>query len=375
MRLLALFCFYGCLLSACSGRQGSPAAAGAPAPPPSPSPTPWVSAVGPDGLPSSAMELLTASQDASCDLDFERSEALALEAVRQYPEHPLPRIFLQAAVLAQLQESDESGLKDEKLVRRFERETAAALRVARQREAAAPDARSQLYLGCCLGVRGLVKMQSGHFLRAYYDGQDAAQSLRLALSRDPGLYEADLGLGQYDYFCGRMAGPLRFVAGLKGDVRAGISRLEACASRGGCAGTSARLALARIYSLEETDFAKALPYVRELRRRYPRNYSYVQYALATARGLGWQDPRSQALLEGISRQWDKGWRPPAHAKLALERARLELARAYLRQGRKSRALAQFRSLAASADASVAGAGRRGLEAALRNKGGQEGIQE
>jgi hypothetical protein len=306
------------MASACEREGGSPPP---PLSTPLPSAGPSAEAPGPDGLPASAVALLSACQDATYDLQFDRAEALAGKAIARFPGHPLPRIFLEMALLARIQEAVEARQAAPRLQARFEREAEAALRLARAREVEAADGRSQLYLGSALGARGLARLLRGHYLKAYHDGQDAAAALKLALKREPQLDEAYLGLGQYDYYCGRMAGLLRFVARLHGDVKGGIAMLETCAAKGGYAATAARINLARIYSLEEPNFSKALPYVRELRRRFPSNYAFVQYALATARGLGRKNPEAQALLRAVFRQWDKGWRPPAYVKLDVEALR------------------------------------------------------
>jgi hypothetical protein len=313
-----------------------------------------------DGLPPETMALLAASQDAAYQSNFVLSEMLANQAIAKYPEHPLPRIFLQMAILARIQDADTAQEKDPLLYARFNKESQEALLLASQRELRSPDACSGLYLGSCVGASGLVKMFQGHYLDAYHDGQVAAASLRLALQRNPAQYSAYLGLGQYNYYCGKLAGPLRLLANLHGDVKGGIGQLELCGLKGGYASTAARSNLARIYSLEEVNYAKALPYVSEMRLRYPDNCDYIRYALATAQGLGWQDPQGRILYDSVFLQWDQGWRPPQRSHLDLQRARLRLARSYVKKGHTAEAMDHFAVLAASTDPYYAKAGRRGL---------------
>lgn len=278
-------------------------------------------------LPVEALRTLMASQDAVNDMDFDKAERLAQTIVTRYPLHPLPRIFLQGALLARIQENIAAKVEDEPLFTRFNLESDGAVDLAEQWQAANPGPEAMLYVGNSMGARGLVKLYQGSVLAAYHDGQKASASLREAVKDDPQLYEAYLGLGQYEYYCGRMSGVLRWVANLQGDTASGIALLKTGAAKGVCVAIPARSALARILSEEEPDFGAALPYVIELRQRYPSNYSYAQYALAVGRGLGWKDPRARLLGETLSAQWDKGWRPPSYAKLDLVNCRLEMAKA------------------------------------------------
>jgi hypothetical protein len=315
---------------------------------------------GVDGLPPETMALLASSQDAAYESNFVLAESLASQAVAMYPDHPLPRIFLQMAILASIQDADITQEENPLLYMRFEKESQEALALATQRELKSPDDCSVLYLGSCIGASGLVKMFQGHYMDAYHDGQMAASSLVLALQRNPAQYDAYLGLGQYNYYCGRLAGPLRLFANLHGDIQGGIHELELCGFKGDYAATAARSTLARIYSMEEINFAKALPYVSEMRVRYPDNCDYIRYAMATAQGLGWEDPRGRILSNAVFVQWDQGWRPPLRAHLDLERARLRLARFYFKKGHTAAAMDNFAALAASTNPYYANAGRKGL---------------
>lgn len=320
-------------------------------------------ALGGAGLKPETLKLLAECQDATYSLDFDHAEALAHEAMLESALHPLPHIFLQAAILGRIQEFIDAGADSPELFERFQKESDSALSLARGMELRDPDAQSQLYLGLALGSSGLARMLNGQYLKAYHEGKAAAASLETARLRDPGLTDALLGLGQYGYYCGRMGGLLRFAANLHGDIPGGIAMLEACAAEQGPAAIAARVNLARIYSLELPDFSKALPYVLELRARYPRNHAFIHDAMALARGDAYASSEGQALLEAVLAQWDLGWRPPAYARLDIEHGRLLLARAYHKEGRDDLAAPHFKSLAASKDKAMANAGRKGLAAA------------
>ena len=198
-------------------------------------------------------------------------------------------------------------------------------------------------------------------LDAFHDGKNGNQALLLAVQRDPKLYNAYLGIGQYLYYCGRMSGFLRLILSLHGDIPGGIADLQLCGLQGSYAAIPARICLARIFCNEEVDYLRALPYVLEIYGRYGKNYEYVQYAIRESLGLGLETPAAQSLLEAVCAQWDQGWRPPAYAPVNLEAARLKLAKIYLIQGKDSQAKAHLGLLAQSENKSVAKAAQKLLE--------------
>jgi tetratricopeptide (TPR) repeat protein len=255
-------------------------------------------------------------QDAYYRLDFDRAESLASAAVQAAPDQPLPRIFLSGAVLARIQEEEEARHFDKADLQRFQEDCQAAIALSQARLAQADDAQGHFYLGAALGARGLVQLYPGHYLSAYGDGKQADKQLREAIQRDPGLDEAYVGLGQYEYYCGHLSGFLRLILNLHGDSKQGIAWLERCAQSPGYARLAAAFTLARIYSMEEIDFPKALPWIQILQERYPQNHDLQDYAIRTAKGLGAGAPVAQALLAPVFEQWDQGWRPPVYAPLS-----------------------------------------------------------
>jgi tetratricopeptide (TPR) repeat protein len=280
-----------------------------------------------DGLDGATLDALAGVEDDYDNLSFDQAEALALSLIAKQPSHCLPRIYLQAACLARVQDLVETGRKDPAAFERFGAATADALSMAQARLASDPGPIAYLYLGNCLGGRGLVKLYQGHYVSAYRDGEKADQALKKSVELDPSLYSAWFGLGQYEYYCAHLAGILRLILGLHGDEAKGIALLEGCVAHPNFASTSAMQCLARIDTLEHPDFEKALPYVAELQRRFPRNYDFQRYALAEAAGLGLERPEARSLLLNACALWDKGWRPPAKIPFPLPELRNALDKA------------------------------------------------
>lgn len=282
-----------------------------------------------DGLSPQNGALLDACFDDYNRLRFDQAEAEAREAMAAQPELPLPVIYLQGALTAEVQEMILAHVDDSAVRKRFNQATALGLGLEAAWEAAHHDGRGQDYLGISLGERGLVQLYHGHLLAAYKDGKRSNTALVLAQKRDPSLTEADLGRGQYLYYCGRLSGVLRLFLVLHGDVPGGMALLQTCAVGGRRCAPLARLVLAGILTEEVPDYAKALPYVQEAESRYPQNWGYDKLALDEARGLGLAKPGSVALVEAVSAQWDSGWRPPPYAALDPDPMRLALAKFYL----------------------------------------------
>jgi tetratricopeptide (TPR) repeat protein len=267
------------------------------------------------GLLSATTQLLSACVDDYNRLDFERSEAEAREAMRLQPEHPLPVVHWQGCLVARAFEQQKDGGIQGDLLDRFQQASEQAEALEAAWEQAHPDGWSQLYQGNSLGARGLIQIYQGNYLRAYRLGRRANLCLIEAQRRQPGLPDADLGLGQYQYYCGKLSGVLQFFLALPADIPGGIARLKACAASGCRSSVLAKLVLARILTDERPDAEAALPYVQEAYRRYPNNWACAKAALQEAQLLGPGRAEARELTQALQRQWSSGWRPPAYAPM------------------------------------------------------------
>jgi len=267
------------------------------------------------GLLTPTSALLDACLDDYNNLRFDPAEAEARQAMALQPDHPLPVVYLQAALSSEIQEMALAGKEDPALLRRFELATREALDVEATWERAHRDVWGPVYLGDSLGARGLVAMYQHRLLRAYTDGRESAAALRLAQKRQDQQPDADLGLGQYLYFCGRLSGVLRFFLVLHGDIPGGIARLRHCADSGCRSAILAKVVLARVLVEDMPDFEAALPYVQAVYRRFPANWAYAKQAQEEALGLGLARPEARALAAALRAQWQGGWRPPDYAKM------------------------------------------------------------
>jgi hypothetical protein len=321
-------------ISLCAFLAAAPAFGDGPDPSPSVSNVPTSSTIpataagslDPDGLRPETSAILDACFDDYNRLRFDRAEAEARHAMALQPESPLAPLYLQAELAAQIQEASLAGASLDGALERFDAAARASEPLIAAWEGGRHDGRAQLYLGTSLGTRALVDLYRHRLLAAYQEGRSANAALLLAQKRDPALRAADLGLGQFLYYSGRLQGILRLFLSLQGDIAGGIRRIEACGSDSNRCSCLARLVLARILTEEEPDFQRALPYVQEAQSRYPENWAYERLALEEAKGLGLDKPAAQSLVLALAARWDAGWRPPAYVRLDPEPLRRDMVR-------------------------------------------------
>jgi tetratricopeptide (TPR) repeat protein len=298
----------------------------------------------PDGLEPQTEAILDACFVDYNSLRFDQAEAEARQAMALQPDLPLPIIYLQATLMTEVQEMATAHANSRAVAARFYQATRQAITLETAWERVHQDGRSLGYLGVSIGERGMVRLFTGHPLAAYKDGRLANAKLLLARKRDPNLADVDLGLGEYLYYCGRMAGLLRMILVLHGDVPGGITLLQTCGVEGHRCAPLARLELAQILTDEAVNYEQALPYVREAQELYPDNWNYEKLALEEARGLSLDRPEARNLVEAVAAHWDQGWRPPAYAAVDPGPLRLQLAGIYLREGFTVDALRHLQAL-------------------------------
>jgi hypothetical protein len=166
--------------------------------------------------------------------------------------------------------------------------------------------------------------------------------LKEAVALDPQRYDAYMGLGQFEYYCGRLAGILQFVLALHGDERKGIEMLKQGASKGTYGAWACKTFLLKILVDHKHLYAEAYPYLKEVWAAFPENYHHVLYVLSFAKAYGLDKPESRELLEELCAQWDKGWRPPSYVtEFPLEATRIHLADYYMAHGEQDKAKAHL----------------------------------
>lgn len=136
-----------------------------------------------------------------------------------------------------------------------------------------PTGEAHLTLGGALGLKGRWEATNRKWVSAYFKGKSAHAYLTKALKINPGLADAKMGLGIFDYFVATLPAVIRVLAflGRGGDPKVGIQELQEAAEHGIYARTPAQLFLVDIYAWHEGDHEKAFKILQDLREEFPKS--------------------------------------------------------------------------------------------------------
>jgi hypothetical protein len=143
--------------------------------------------------------------------------------------------------------------------------------VAREAE----RAEAWFYLGAAYGVRVQYHAQRFEFLAAARDGKRIKNALETALALDPGLHDANAGVGMYQYYADiapTVLKVLRWFLGLPGGDKArGLEQMRRARDLGLLLRAEATYQLHLVDLWYENKPDEALALLAELRARYPHN--------------------------------------------------------------------------------------------------------
>ena len=164
---------------------------------------------------------------------------------------------------------------------------------------------------------------------------------------DPKLYNAYMGLGQFEYYCGTLSGVLQFVLALPGNPDKGLAMLKECEDKASYAAWPCKVYRISLMLSDRHDYQGAEPELAALMARYPGNYQFARSVFEVLEsGINTAALRRSA--EDVLRRLDQGWEPPKHAGIDPQACRLTLAKAYLQAGEASPAAGHLKRLAEQA---------------------------
>lgn len=213
-------------------------------------------------------------------LDYVQSRAAFRKLIELEPDNPFGYLFEAGGIW--WESSQEFGLfKDTPTLQGlFEEDVDAA-----QRKAAAyigsrdPQTRADGYFvsGMALGTLGQWRLMRGHWMEAYFAGKKAIKHLKKCVKLDETYYDAELGLGVFDYQAAHLTGvaKLGYLFGMHGDEKRGLAEIQLAADKARYANRQAAEFLLCIYLIDRHDFERALPLVQKLRGDFPGSPYYV----------------------------------------------------------------------------------------------------
>ena len=223
-----------------------------------------------------AAPTVSAAYDRILNADFEGLQRTLPETCPPAP--PVACLGLEALSLWwQIQLDPESRRLDMMFLSKVN----AAIAEAERMTKAEPDrAEAWFYLGAAYGVRAQFRVYRVERLAAARDGKRIKESLERALALDPGMHDAEFGIGMYRYYAGVAPAIFRFLRLLLllpgGDRADGLRQLERAANRGQLVRGEAQYQIQILYLWYEKKWREALVIVRELQDRYPRNPLFHQ---------------------------------------------------------------------------------------------------
>lgn len=150
-----------------------------------------------------------------------------------------------------------------------------AISLAEARLRQSDTAGTRLYAGMAYALKARLLGLRDERRATARAGVRAREHLLRAAALDPGLADAYLGLGLYNYYVDTLsaiAKVLRFFMGIPGgDRREGIRQLERAIAGGEISGAEARFTLAKNLRNYDRDYERAARVLEPLVARYPRN--------------------------------------------------------------------------------------------------------
>lgn len=247
------------------------------------------------------IELRRAGNAALYNIDYETARQKFEEIRKLQPQHPAGDIYLATVVwLEHLNKSrrlqtslyrDESsfyaGADKAKEENEGDQVDAAVDRAFRDRMAQAKtkalalvarnknDADAQYFLGAYYGVMAAYEASvTRKFFAAMRNGSRGVDAHEKVLKLKPDYYDAYLSVGMYDYITGNlpfMYKALATLAGVRGNKKRGIERLQTIVEKDAATADDARVMLLAIYQNEKRH-EDALAILQQLTAKYPASY-------------------------------------------------------------------------------------------------------
>ncbi|MDA8243992.1 MAG: tetratricopeptide repeat protein [Elusimicrobia bacterium] len=226
-------------------------------------------------LPEDLKVLAKNGLDSIYAVDIPAAEKYFGEALKKYPDHPIPYFGMAMSKWAELEYLEDES--DPGLEKEYGELTDKALEVGRAWIKKHPgDANAYLVLGGMYGLRARLGVLQHHWVDAFLTGKKALSATRRSLKIDPELYDAYLGLGMYEYYSGTLSGVVKLLAAIvmRGDAKKGLEYLNLCREKGYFNALAAKLMLIEIYTTTGSPYkdpATAVKWARELRAQYPNH--------------------------------------------------------------------------------------------------------
>jgi hypothetical protein len=208
-------------------------------------------------------------------LRYDDARRLFDQYAHENPKDPTGYFYKTASDWWQLAQQFDRRLPE--IEERLEKDYQDTMRVADALLESNPDDKTKalacLYSGGAQGLKGRWLVTQKQWVKAYFLGKNGHKMLKKALKYDPHLYDANLGLGIYDYYTAILPGIQGVLAALfiHGDRERGLKELQIAIDQGEHARVEGMMFLIEIYTWEEHTPQKALPIAQQLHQEFPKS--------------------------------------------------------------------------------------------------------
>lgn len=268
-------------------------------------------------------------------LEFDKAENVFDEIVKQDPDSPAGYFALAALSWWRYSQNFDmqGGLKA--VENEFVSNSDKVIDLSRKmiKEGRDPD-QAYFFMGSAYGLQGRWYAVQRSWWRAYTHGKKGRKYLKKCVELNPGIYDAYLGLGIFDYYTATLPGTLGLVAKLfvGGDRQRGMEYVRIAKEKGRFFKVEARFFLVEIYSMHEKDYRSAYAETEALKALDPTNMLFRVGEIMThiqAQALDLQGRREAALADyKIAAGRPNFWDSKKYAKAGLKSAP-EYAEVYL----------------------------------------------
>jgi hypothetical protein len=220
--------------------------------------------------------------------EYDKAISRTQELIISYPKEPFPRFLLTTIYMFILRSYGEFPADEKYEI--YKRKFLIAAADAEKACDEYPVQNATIYFlrGMVLGAEGMVYLQDKEWLDSYSKGKRAVAALEKSLEIDPTNYDAYLGLGMFEYYCSKLTGAIKILAwlvGFSGNSEKGIEYATKAMTQGKYSEGPAKVFLAYAYIQFENKLDEGVELARDLRSRYPRNFSFIDHILRAARKL------------------------------------------------------------------------------------------
>lgn len=167
---------------------------------------------------------------------------------------------------------------DPQIIQQFRGLTKTAKQLAETRlKRNARDIEALYFLGAIEGLKAAFAYAvERRFVGAAFDGSRSVDRHRDVMKLDPNFHDAEVTIGLYEYTVGDLPLLLKIaygITGARGSKKRGLEILERVVREGKWARDDARIVLIALYK-REGRFSDAVKVTRDLQAKYPRNYLF-----------------------------------------------------------------------------------------------------